>query len=338
MNKSTILMYHYVKDLQNFRYPNIKVFDTKLFREQLNYFKKHYYFTTVEELVNSIETGDKIPKNSLLLTFDDGYKCSYDTVFPILHEEKIQGVFFPCVMPIKEGKLLDINKIHMILACGDEKDIYYKLRKLIDDCKDGFKLLSSSEYVLICAAEKDPYDTPETLFIKRMLQVVLPENARESFIDKLYKKFVDAPEHVLANEWYMNIEQMKVMQQNGMMIGSHGYSHKWLGKECGDVQREEVLMSVSLLDKIGVFRKYRTFCYPSNSYDVPLLDMLDAHGYKLGVIVGGGIADITYDNRLTLQRIDYPEMPYEADAEPNHYTKEVLWKSQLLDQALPRKR
>ena len=39
--KVTIIMYHYVRDLKNGRYPKIKGLDILLFKEQIKYLKKH---------------------------------------------------------------------------------------------------------------------------------------------------------------------------------------------------------------------------------------------------------------------------------------------------------
>ena len=81
--KLSIVMYHYVRDLKNSRYPNIKGLDVKLFREQLKYIQNHYKVIRMEDLISAFENNTKLPKNSILLTFDDGYKDHFDFVFPI---------------------------------------------------------------------------------------------------------------------------------------------------------------------------------------------------------------------------------------------------------------
>ena len=49
--KLTVVMYHYVRDLQNSRFPEIKGCDVRLFKEQVGYIKKHYTPVTVEEVI-----------------------------------------------------------------------------------------------------------------------------------------------------------------------------------------------------------------------------------------------------------------------------------------------
>lgn len=55
--KLTVVMYHYVRDLRNSRYPNIKGLQIELFREQVQFLKKHYNFVTVEQILDACHGG-----------------------------------------------------------------------------------------------------------------------------------------------------------------------------------------------------------------------------------------------------------------------------------------
>lgn len=50
----TVVMYHYVRDLKNSRYPQIKGLQTELFKEQIEYMKRHYHFVTVEDVIRTL--------------------------------------------------------------------------------------------------------------------------------------------------------------------------------------------------------------------------------------------------------------------------------------------
>ena len=134
MNQITIVMYHFVWELKYTRYPQIKGLLTSQFREQLAYMEKYYQFVTVNDCIDAIYSNGELPSNAILLTFDDGYIDHFNTVFPILHERGIQGCFFPPAKVILEHEVLDVNKIHFILAsCSNIhdllKDIYTCLNK-----------------------------------------------------------------------------------------------------------------------------------------------------------------------------------------------------------------
>ncbi len=77
----TILMYHYIRDLKNSRFPRTKGLATELFSEQLLYLRKHYHPITVGEFLHALQNpGYALPPASLLLTFDDGFSDHYENV------------------------------------------------------------------------------------------------------------------------------------------------------------------------------------------------------------------------------------------------------------------
>ena len=116
-------MYHYVRELKHSRYPDIKGLEMTLFKEQIAYLKKNYIFVTMEQVIDSIDNGHKLPERSVLLTFDDAYIDHFTCVLPVLLENNIQGAFYPPVRAIKEHKVLDVNKIHFILASVADKKL-----------------------------------------------------------------------------------------------------------------------------------------------------------------------------------------------------------------------
>ena len=91
----TVVMYHYVREIYQTPYPNIKGLLTSQFKEQLNYLKKNFSFVTVSDCINALRNETSLPSKACLLTFDDGYIDHFETVFPLLQENHIQGCFFP---------------------------------------------------------------------------------------------------------------------------------------------------------------------------------------------------------------------------------------------------
>ena len=47
----TVVMYHYVRDLKNSRYPNIKGLDIEKFKKQIKFFKENYNFIKIEDII-----------------------------------------------------------------------------------------------------------------------------------------------------------------------------------------------------------------------------------------------------------------------------------------------
>lgn len=51
MSRVIIVMYHYVRDFKNSRYPEIKGLDSNLFRQQIDFLKKNFTIITMEEVL-----------------------------------------------------------------------------------------------------------------------------------------------------------------------------------------------------------------------------------------------------------------------------------------------
>ena len=115
-------MYHYTRDLKHSRYPEIKGLDVSMFREQIEFMKQQFNIVSMEQVIEAVERHADLPDKALLLTFDDGYVDNYTFAFPILEEFGIQGSFFIPGKTFATHQLLNVNKIHYILASADEKN------------------------------------------------------------------------------------------------------------------------------------------------------------------------------------------------------------------------
>ena len=175
-NKLTVVMYHYVRDLVHSRYPRIHGLQIELFREQVQFLKKNYNFVTVEQILDAYENNSvrDLPEHPVLLTFDDAYKDHFDFVFPYLEHEHIQGAFYAPVKAVTENTVLDVNKIHFILASTPEE----KLSQLLGELKyqlDYYRKdwnLHNYDYYFDKLAVANRFDSKEVIFIKRLLQMM----------------------------------------------------------------------------------------------------------------------------------------------------------------------
>lgn len=51
MGKLRIVMYHYIRNFKNSRYPEIKGLDIALFRQQIDFLKENFHIITMEEVL-----------------------------------------------------------------------------------------------------------------------------------------------------------------------------------------------------------------------------------------------------------------------------------------------
>ena len=323
-NKLSVVMYHYVRDLKNSRYPEIKGCDVRLFKEQIGFLKKHYNFVTVEEVIDVWNNKKELPPHAVLLTFDDAYKDHFDYVFPILEHEHIQGAFYPPVKAITEHTVLDVNKIHFILASTPvEKfnNLLNELRLQLDKYREEYNL-ESYEYYFNKLAVAGRFDPKEVIFVKRLLQVELPEDLRRIIADDIFVKTVGIEEGAFSRELYMSLDQIKCMVDCGMHIGSHGYDHYWLASLPKEKQEFEIAKSIEFIGNVGGDPNNWTICYPYGNYNDDTIALLKQHGCKLGLTTEVDLAspnDGVLDGIFKLPRLDVNDLPKDANAEPNKW-------------------
>ena len=306
MQNLTIVMYHYVRPVAKSSYPLIKGLELDSFKTQLNYLEKNYKIITMESVINFIKNEKKIPSNSCLLTFDDGYKDHYLNVYPELLKRKIQGSFFPSAKPILEKMILDVNKIHFILAKQPKTQIIIEdIRDLINkEIKiDQVKLLSFDEY-WNKHASANFLDTKEVVFIKRLLQFVLPINIRNKFCNFLFGRYVSKNQEEFSLELYMSENELSEMRNSNMYIGCHGYDHFWLNTISKEKQLNDIEKSLQFLKRIGASTDNWVMNYPFGMYNSDTIDILKKKNCCIGLTTKSAIADLKKDKLLELPRVD----------------------------------
>ena len=305
----SIIMYHYVRPLKQSRHPEIKGLAVEDFKEQIDYILKQYHVISAADMMDIVASGAAFPPNALLLTFDDGYSDHFTHVFPVLDEKKIPGCFFPSGECILEGRVLDVNKIHFILASVENKaDIVAHINASVDRHRAAYALESNDAYWQRLGTASR-FDTAEVRFIKRMLQRALPEALRKQIVDALFRHYVTGDERAFAQELYLTLDQIRCMQRNGMYIGNHGFGHYWLDALPPEAQEREIDLSLQFLHRIGSDTARWIMCYPYGAYDDALVALLQRRRCTVGLTTQVGIADLERDHRLTLPRLDTNDLP-----------------------------
>lgn len=309
----TVVMYHYVRDLKNSRYPNIKGLNIEKFKKQIKFFKENYNFIKIEDIITYYKNPKekKLPERAILLTFDDGYKDHYTYVLPVLLENNIQGSFYIPTKCFQDKKVLDVNKIHFILeSCiGKEEKILKEIEEYLEMNRDSRISLSYNDYFKEYAVASR-FDKKEVIFIKRMLQVVLPEDYREKLVDQLFKKYVCSigdkiiSERAFWEELYLTPEQIKMMEKLGMHIGFHSHNHVWLDSLSKEEQEFQIKSSINYFKEIGINTEKMTLSYPYGGYNEESVELIKKYKIPLAFTTEVAIADLDKDKYYALPRLD----------------------------------
>lgn len=99
------------------------VFDSLNFEKQLVYLKKNYSIISIEQLSLFLSEKTDLPKNPLLITFDDGDKSVYEIGLPLLNKYDLPASLFLITDLINTNKPFWWDEIEYYLGriSGNEK-------------------------------------------------------------------------------------------------------------------------------------------------------------------------------------------------------------------------
>ncbi len=305
-NTIYIVTYHYVRNIKNSNYPNLKGLEFEEFKKQINYFKKNFNILKPDIFIKYIKEKRLPKKTSILLTFDDGYKDHYEYVFPYLKKNNLQGCFYPPASIVKQKKILDVNKIQFLMSKEkNRKKILLKIKNILKKkynfFLDDFLKVNKNKIKNL----KSKFDDKETLLIKSLLQKLLPIRKRKFVIDQLFKEIVTNNFKKFSSELYLSLENIKEMIKYGMHFGSHGYNHEWWSKLAKEKQEKEIVKSIKFLKQIGVKKNNLSVCYPFGSFNNHTISILKKYSFKFGLTTSQQEIDLSnIENFLTLPRYD----------------------------------
>jgi len=101
-----VLMYHYVGEPDHIL--NHRLFiKPEVFERQMRFLKEHNYnVISLGEYVKALKDRAPLPRNTVVLTFDDGHRSLFKYVFGILKKYQLPATFFVIVSKLdKEGWL-----------------------------------------------------------------------------------------------------------------------------------------------------------------------------------------------------------------------------------------
>lgn len=308
----TVVMYHYVRNLRNSRYPQITGLDELQFRQQLDYLTANYTIVRTEDVLSFLDSGTELPENAALLTFDDGYIDHFVTVFPLLDKLGIQGSFFPSSIVLENGVPLIANMLHYILAASETGIVYDMLTEQIEYYRGSeFEIPDLQTLINESAAMPSRWDSTEAVFIKRMLQTVLPERLRRIIASKLLENIVGIDEKTFSRELYCDTEQLAMMKKHGMYIGLHGHAHNRFGKMNKSEYEYDITHALEYMDSIGlVDKKAWVMNYPYGSYSNDVVEYCRTVGGCLaGLTIEPRVANLRTDDRLLIPRLNTNDFP-----------------------------
>lgn len=154
-----VLLYHDVDKIENLnKYWPGDFTTTEEFEKQMAFLKKHHYKTiTLDELYKFVLKKKKLPKRSVLITFDGGRTDILNNAYPILKKYKFTATYFLLTSKIAKEEMYmneeELNKIKDVFEFASHTyDLHYKIQD--KDNKKVSVLLKTPKLEIIKDLEK----------------------------------------------------------------------------------------------------------------------------------------------------------------------------------------
>src|SRR3989338_1932587 len=211
-NKARIIMFHGVKK----KHDPVLNFDQKhIEAEKLDTFitilKKDYAIISLEQFLDykSQDQGQKnssaIPKNALIITFDDGYENCYTNLLPLLKKHHIAVTILLPTAYVGEKQIAWYDAVTYCIAQTKQKEITVAGKKYIVEREE-------RKVAAIVELKKTVRDDPT------QREALLMELENTTAVKRSSCKNEDF--------LFMSWDQCREMKKHGVTFGSHSVTHQ----------------------------------------------------------------------------------------------------------------
>lgn len=207
----------------------------ELFEQTVLWFKSRYKIVSIQEIREHIYEGRSL-QNSCMLSVDDGWRSTYDVIFPVMKKYNLPFTIFVSPHVMETGMNF---WYYTIKFCNQEE-----LKDMI--IKRG-------------------------LFTEKVRKYPCELIFKEMKIDEVYdvlNEYLKKHPEISIPRGFMNTQEVLEMQKSGLVeIGAHTMVHPILKAESADRSNSEIADSVTKLSSI-LDRQVKSFAYPNGTRSI----------------------------------------------------------------------
>lgn len=244
-DKIIIFNYHRILDDKNPITFNESVFETtsSRFIEEIKWLKKETRILSEDELIDIVYNKKPINELCTMITFDDGYQDHYNIAYPILKEMNIPGIFFIPTKQIDERQVGWWDLVAYFFK-NTKKTVFYFNHQI-------FTITDTNLIIRKFNSELKNTDA----------------NLVDNYLIELSESLgVPFPSKEIQSEELMTWDQIRIMSDNGMTIGSHSHDHTILSKQDKTTLKCQ-LKKASFILESKLNKKIQSISYPVGGYD-----------------------------------------------------------------------
>ena len=302
---SLILMYHRVAEVKTDSWSLCVT--PQHFSEHLEVIQKHARTLQLDQLTHSLRLG-KIPRRSVVITFDDGYADNLHTAKPLLERYDIPATFFlttGCIERHREFWWDELDRL--ILQPGIlPETLKLSIRGKIYEWHLNGDVQYNEDIVYQNSSwrawEEAPSIRHEIYYSLWKLLKPLDENEQQDVLNQLLtwarvKPCVRSTHRLLLPE-----EIILLGKENLFEVGAHSVTHASLSTQPIAFQRREIQLSKAYLDDL-LGKPVTSFSYPYGDYTSETVALVKEAGFSCACSTKAGVVSSKTDS-FQLPRIE----------------------------------
>lgn len=244
---------------------------------QLAMVRRHCSPIGLEQLRAFLREGTQLPKNPVLVTFDDGYRDNHELALPILLRHGIRATFFIATSYITERRVFWWDRIAYLISSSPE---------------------SRAKLSYPLPLDLDMRDRPRTIRLLQRIAKTTPCLDFANYLDGIGQAakvdWGEREERRYADELILDWKQILELRRAGMDIASHTRTHRVLDTLSREDLDEELSGSREELESI-LKEPVCTISYPVGrtiSDKAEVRNAIAKAGYELGFSNASGVNNV----------------------------------------------
>lgn len=292
-----VLNYHRVQDQDTGLDDGVVSATAAGFYEQVLLVARHARAVTIDDIGAALRGERALPKNAVLLTFDDGYRDNHDVALPILQKLGVPATFFVTTGYVGQRCLPWWDRIGYVLRRSTAPELHLRY--------------PTEQRLSMSGAARA--QTQRVLL--RLIKQSFGLDFARFFAELEQAAGVTVDEAALTDGLFMSWDEVRALHRAGMDIGAHTKTHRVLQTIPLEEARDEIAGSrQEIAAQLGFAP--RAIAYPVGhplSQESGLRGLVAEAGFEIGFTFVKGLIDLGPRGRGAIDPLNLPRLSVDRE-------------------------
>lgn len=251
------------------------------FEAHCRYLSKNHNLISVGDLTDKLRNGGRIPRGTIVVTFDDGWLDTFQNAGPILKQSQIPATVFLPTSFIGTNQMFWTDELARSLTYLRNKRIEEKR----SDRSSPFVTLNDEVFVAVQRALAAEPPKNFSVAVDTVIETLKRRDAdQRTRISQMIADLAAEKGLLPPERSFMNWEEVRALAEQKIAFGSHSHRHLPLAELSHDEIANDLRESKEAFSSNGIL-PVPVFCYPGGYYNTRSQEALSSAGIFYAVTV-----------------------------------------------------